>query len=776
MVQDIFKARADSFGETMIGGAGMVSLKLPEYQRPYDWDKGNVQRLLHDCLNGLQRAASDSQFNPYTFLGTVILTPDESRETTFDGNSLSIVDGQQRLTTLLLLSCALFAAIRSHKDDVGKVSSPEVKEWLQREAEEQSNRLYACTTGRKESLSPTTPFPRMVRDEDKRGHLEGHSQYQSAIADFLNQFGQYCRVQAGEFLPVISDSDDHLLAMYRYIGEQIERSVYLGQTAPEDQEDEFDPPVLSENDLVSQGCLSLFVKLNGIPTPGDTGPQPDAKSLLEYVADNSESQGLTRLLLFASYLMKSVVLTVVEAPSEEVAFDIFDALNTTGEPLTALETLKPHIVRFERRYGEGYSGSESENWWNVLEENVLAPYDTPSQRQKETKELVTGFALYFLGEKLGSDLKDQRNTLRTYFTHAEQQGPEVARRLVTELGRIAQFRRQYWNRDAIAGLVGQQGETDNYDSLKLCLRFIADTNTSTVIPILARYLIEFDEMDQDQHFLRAVKAVTAFLVLRRALTGGTAGIDSDFRRIMEKGAGSHANALCLGSSLSNQILEIDELKSGLRALLAASRFHVTDKDTWMNRAREVAQGDEGSRVVCRFLLFAAAHNARADEDNPGLAKTEGIISSDEIRFLSHATWIGQRYRSVEHVAPASEPKNGWNSKIYERFATRHKMGNLVLLPERENQSIGNAPWEKKKLFYRALAAKTKQGREEAISFAEEQELRFGNRTLSLIRNQDRLHMLDPIAEVEDWTTELIEARTENVLGLAWDQIAPWLYE
>ena len=533
--------------------------------------------------------------------------------------------------------------------------------------------------------------------------------------------------------------------------------------------------MLLGNEFASKTCRSLFVKLNGIAKPTDEGSQPGAKELAVYFAGSSESEGLTRLLLFASYLMQSVVLTVVEAPSEEVAFDIFDALNTTGEPLTALETLKPHIVRFERRHGNGYSGSESENWWKVLEGNVLVPYDAPAQRQKETKELVTGFALYYLGEKLGSELRDQRNTLRTYFTDTEQQGPAVARKLLTELGRMAQFRRQYWDTEAIAGLVGQQAESDDYESLKLCLRFIADTNTSTVIPILARYLIEFDEMDSERHFLQAVKAVTAFLVLRRAITGGTAGIDSDFRKVMSPGVGPGANSLCIGSSLTNQILSIDELKSGLCALLAANRFHVTDKNTWLNRAREVAQGDEGSRVVCRFLLFAAAHNARADVDSPGLLKTEGVISSDEIRFLSYATWVGQRYRSVEHVAPASEESNGWKSEIYERFATRHTVGNLVLLPERENQSIGNAPWDKKKLFYRALLAKTESEREKAISLAQQQGLRFGKKTLTLIRNQDRLHMLDSIAEVEDWTSELIEARTENVLSLAWDQIAPWLF-
>ncbi len=157
------------------------------------------------------------------------------------------------------------------------------------------------------------------------------------------------------------------------------------------------------------------------------------------------------MLLFSSYLILYVVLTVVEAPSEDIAFDIFDALNTTGEPLTALETLKPHVVRFERDHGDGYSGSDSEHWWRVLEENVIDPYDTPDRRQRETKELVTGFAMYYVGEKIGADLNVQRNTLRNYFVQARHQDRDVASRIVRSLGNLAQFRRQYWDRDAIDG-------------------------------------------------------------------------------------------------------------------------------------------------------------------------------------------------------------------------------------------------------------------------------------------------------------------------------------
>ena len=86
MVEDIFKARADSFGETMIGGSGILSLKLPEYQRPYDWD-------LEQCaptLAGLPEWPKKGRIRyrraiKYTFLGTVIFTSDESKEATFAG-------------------------------------------------------------------------------------------------------------------------------------------------------------------------------------------------------------------------------------------------------------------------------------------------------------------------------------------------------------------------------------------------------------------------------------------------------------------------------------------------------------------------------------------------------------------------------------------------------------------------------------------------------------------------------------------------------------------
>ena len=767
-VGDIFKARAESFGETMTGGSSVVSYRIPEYQRAYDWSKDNVRRLLSDCLNGLKGAADPSNQHPYTFLGTIILAPDESKEQTFDGQSLSVVDGQQRMTTLLLLSCALFESLRFHKSDINDISDDGTKRWLEDEHLEQSQRLFRCTTGRILAMSLTDPFPRMVRTEDVRGHSFKDTQYKSVIADFFMQFSEFCLSQKNDFSPTFdgSEQESHLIDVYNYISSLLEKHVYNAQEP--DEEEEFPLVVFNRTEFERRGCRSLFSKLR------DQGSESD--HIASTIANEPDSEGIVRLLLFSSYVIQSVVLTVVQAPTEDIAFDIFDALNTTGEPLTALETLKPHIVRFENVRVGTYIGSPSESAWRAIEENIIEPHSTPQRRRTETQELVTGFALYFAGQKLGADLRVQRNTLRSYFIRASGLGDEIASGFVYSLANFAHYKTHYWPREGIDALVGPVSEQDDYDLLRLCLRFIRDTGTSTTIPILARYQIESGEMDCERNYLRAVKAVVAFLVLRRAMTGGTSRIDSDFRNVMSGTQSSDDNGLCLGESLLNPILSINELKERFRLMLAGHPFNVDGKDAWLKRACEVPLANQASRIVCRFLILAAAHNARADENTPGLSLKKGIIPTPELSFMNHSSWIGAKYATLEHIAPDSPASVGWDSAIYEHSDTRHTIGNLVLLPEKENQSIGNSPWARKRLFYKALMAKTEPERIESIKMAEEQGLEFGNKTLLLINQQDRLHMLDPIGLVENWTVDMIRRRTENILSLAWDELSPWLYD
>lgn len=79
---------------------------IPGYQRPYAWGKEQAQELLDDLLGAL--ATAPEQLNeaaPY-FLGSIVLIKSES------SSDATVVDGQQRLTTLTLLLSAIRASVQ----------------------------------------------------------------------------------------------------------------------------------------------------------------------------------------------------------------------------------------------------------------------------------------------------------------------------------------------------------------------------------------------------------------------------------------------------------------------------------------------------------------------------------------------------------------------------------------------------------------------------------------------------------------------------------------
>ncbi len=69
---------------------------IPVYQRPYSWNKEQVDTLLSDLLEGF----SDNEENHY-FCGSIVLVK-ENNDLRYD-----IIDGQQRLTTFIILLAVL---------------------------------------------------------------------------------------------------------------------------------------------------------------------------------------------------------------------------------------------------------------------------------------------------------------------------------------------------------------------------------------------------------------------------------------------------------------------------------------------------------------------------------------------------------------------------------------------------------------------------------------------------------------------------------------------
>ena len=72
--------------------------KIPQYQRPYKWEDEHVYKLWDDIYEAWEIE------EPNYFLGSIITAkPRDDEKSAY----VDVVDGQQRLTTLMILFCVL---------------------------------------------------------------------------------------------------------------------------------------------------------------------------------------------------------------------------------------------------------------------------------------------------------------------------------------------------------------------------------------------------------------------------------------------------------------------------------------------------------------------------------------------------------------------------------------------------------------------------------------------------------------------------------------------
>ena len=81
---------------------------IPDYQRPYAWDKEKCETLFNDFLDFTFPDGNPEKFdtdNSEYYLGSIVCFDNSTNKT------LDIIDGQQRLTTILLLLRAIYAKL-----------------------------------------------------------------------------------------------------------------------------------------------------------------------------------------------------------------------------------------------------------------------------------------------------------------------------------------------------------------------------------------------------------------------------------------------------------------------------------------------------------------------------------------------------------------------------------------------------------------------------------------------------------------------------------------
>jgi len=102
------KAKIESLKKILVDDEKFY--QIPDYQRPYSWDKDNLADLIDDLTNAYISSKEDNYF-----CGSLVLV-NEPQSNRFD-----IIDGQQRTTTFTIIACVLrdlyFSELESRAKD-----------------------------------------------------------------------------------------------------------------------------------------------------------------------------------------------------------------------------------------------------------------------------------------------------------------------------------------------------------------------------------------------------------------------------------------------------------------------------------------------------------------------------------------------------------------------------------------------------------------------------------------------------------------------------------
>lgn len=658
---------------------------IPVYQRAFTWDVDEINRLFEDLDHGITRAAAGQ--SPSTFLGSVILVSDRTSVASQDADAvpstvLHVVDGQQRLTTILTAFGVLARFIAEQmsflESEIAAGSTKPLDHWLLNmlgERREELLNAVAISTYSGDGVYKMKP--RLIRQtHDEWGNNATTAKYHSDIAWFLMAVTEKRAAGEAHLSVAPPPARPHLERVVRVITERIS----------EIAEGESDCEVL--NDLT----FLTNVGVSDALIASHPDPIVDPLNVLD-----PNRQAAARLLVLASFLLNGVLVIDVKAPDEDYAFALFEPLNTTGQLLTALETLKPLVVQSEDGIA-AYPSSTSAQSFGAVEERFPSSMRA-DDRAKASAELLTTFALAESGRRLSRTLLDQRQYLRSEFQSLAPPAGAIAdsRAFVGRLADTSGFVFDIWH-DGAPGFMSTATDLD-----RLCLQVLRSTNHTVVTAALARYYaawVQDPTTQRKSEFLNVLQGVTAFWTLWRTSRSTTKGIDDVHRRLAAVGhsdTGLAPLAWRPDGGTTHPLPSSDAVRAALRSILA-TRGGIGAPADWA--AKVVVQPlYETSKTLAKFVLLAAHDDRVSDPSTPGLIR-RGVPGA--FPCLTPAAWT--THYSVEHIAPQN-PLTGdtsYEKALYDQGLIG-RLGNLTLMPVDLNTLVGNKPWPFKRDIYSVLS-------------------------------------------------------------------------
>ncbi len=773
----IFEASSQSLRQILIERG--LGLYIPPYQRPYGWDKHKVTQLLEDIFHGYVNLAAGNE--SFTFLGTVITIHDIHNKSIHPvvrsdvpAKVLNVIDGQQRLSTILLVCIALHTLIRTAHAKMmaerrdGSEADAVLHNWLNDRCVMLSEELRD-TFVELHRIGDAKLYPRMIRSfQDQWAHSSTNARYTSPIARLILEYAASIDTSPAKiFKPIAREGNiegekdlvsrfNEIVAVLRNLRFPTKKGALQIEGLP-DRKD------LARNEHVQTVLLN-----HRLPD--------DAIRVLSSDDASALQASLFDLLLVSTYVLNRVAMTLVRCKNEDFAFSVFESLNTTGEPLTAFETFRPKVVLAEGL--EKYDASEAHEAMKDVSA-FLAGHGVGEPLQTVTRDLLITFAAAETGEKLSSRLADQRIFLKREFERYE--ADEAARKaFVLHLRDTARYMGHTWTPVGVGqppsfyGLPA--GAVTSEDVL--CLSILAKLkHTVTLAPMIRFYATAVAAKPADiparvDDLRSAIRAFTAFSLLWRASRRGTGSIDQQYRELLtgNNRSGLGPLARCLPAEprpgVASPEVDVKRLKAELIKRLQHDPATAT-RDAFINNVKAVPLYKFPS--VARAILLAAYHDTVAD-GKTGLVKPgrSGVYSSFTSSMFNDAGL------TLEHVAPQEQTPD-WSAAIYANGEIRDQLGNLVLVSKQANSSLSNRSPLEKKTLYKALGARTPADANAVLEAAANSGMRFTQSTGELVALSSYSPQLESLGDFEaNWDVGMIDKRSECLAGSAWDRLRAWL--
>jgi len=251
---------------------------IPDYQRPYAWEEKECQKLWDDIFGFAfpdnDCSKFDSAVDEY-FLGPIVTFKN-------DKGKLEIIDGQQRLTTLMLLLRAFYAKFGSMKDENSIKTKEAIAKCIWKTDEfgnpnlgalkinsevatddDKDEFLYILKTGD-------------VKEKAKSYYAKNYRFFEEKIATFLNEFPSYFAYLPNRILrncillPIEAESQDTALRIFSTLNDRgkplsdadiFKAQLYKFYTA-QGKKSEF----IARWKNLEAKCNSIFHPQNGSPT------------------------------------------------------------------------------------------------------------------------------------------------------------------------------------------------------------------------------------------------------------------------------------------------------------------------------------------------------------------------------------------------------------------------------------------------------------------------------------------------------------------------------